>query len=663
MPGFKLTEGFIDLTVNNRGINKSMKKVAAVLGWVDKKIKKVIKRLTQLSIALGTVSLKAFANFETAMRRATSVSEATEQQFQRMSEMAIVQSERLNISATKAADAFYFLGSAGLEITQQMNAYIPVATLARAATIEMGQAAEILVDTMKGFGIAFTESERVTDVLSKAVISSNMNYEQLGQTLSMVSGVAALTNNTLEETAAVIATMANVGIKGTRAGTSLRRALLNLAAPLSSIRQELEKWDVAVFDANGKMKPFIQLVGELSDKLKDASEEERNMAFRVIFGARAIAGQIAIFNRGADSLNQFTKELENSGGTAQRIADKQMKSFGNQIGIIWQKIKNLTRIIGEALAPGMERLAKVTGKMIDMLKEWGNKHLFTIQEWGEKSAAAINFVRKTMLDIIMFAITDWPTAWRFAFDSVELMAIALQTKIAISFKNMWNMIVFDTTNALIDIKEVISKFTIKLRPTEKGREKARANVAKGLAEARENALIKALGGAVIGVSVVKLFKDAAKKIADSVPEKLAEEFRINLNMLRLEIEKIEDKYQRLKFEALLGIIEKQAGAIPTTGGGAGGAGGAGGRRFQGAGGFVGLQEGFKQLAAITSGGSIQKQILKETVQARHDRLKEDRKREASRKKERARLIRQGNFYDTIEDALKGTPLEGTGRFT
>ncbi|GAG54751.1 unnamed protein product, partial [marine sediment metagenome] len=47
--------------------------------------------------------------------------------------MAEEQSVRLNMAATKTAEAFYFLGSAGLSVTDQMKAYVPVATLAKAA--------------------------------------------------------------------------------------------------------------------------------------------------------------------------------------------------------------------------------------------------------------------------------------------------------------------------------------------------------------------------------------------------------------------------------------------------------------------------------------------------------------------------------------------------
>jgi len=517
----------------------------------------------------------------------------------------------------------------------------------------MGQAAEILVDTMKGFGIAFDKSGKVTDVLSKAVISSNMNYEQLGQTLSMISGVAALTNNTLEETVALIGTMANVGIKGTRAGTSLRRSLLNVAAPMSSIRQELDKWGVAVFDSEGKMKPFIQLVGELGDKLKYASEEERNMAFRIIFGARAIAGQIAVFNRGADSLREFTKELENSGGTAQKIADKQMKSFGNQIGIIWQKIKNLTRIIGEALSPGILRLAKVTGDMIDMLKEWGNKHMLTIQEWGEKSAVAINFVRETMFDIVKFMITDWPAAWEFAFGTIKTLAIALKDTIAESVKRA----ILHLEILGIKIKYIIDKLLMVRKAWLLGPIAGTVYLKKIMPLIEQTATQGILARRArldVDDNIGKFFEDAAKKIADSVPDKIAEEVRLNFNALRATLEQIEDKYQRLKLNALVDVAEEQAqAAIRGTG-----AGGVGGIEHLGGGGkagsFVDLQEGFRRLASVTAGGDgLQREILGETRKARHERLKKDRDDKTAETKQDA--YRKG-IREDIQNLFPGSPL-------
>ena len=184
-------------------------------------------------LAFTTKAVSGYAEFEMAMRKATAVSNVSVNQFQTMSDMAENMAVKLNLAATDTASAFYYLGSAGLSVKEQMETFDATITLAKAATISASQAAEIMVDTLRGFKLPTTEAAAVTDILAHSVISSNMTFEQMGETLSLVSGVAEATNNSLADLSVAIQLMANIGIKGTRAGTTMRRSLLNLAAPSS----------------------------------------------------------------------------------------------------------------------------------------------------------------------------------------------------------------------------------------------------------------------------------------------------------------------------------------------------------------------------------------------------------------------------------------------
>jgi len=418
---FRLTEGFIDLTVHDARFSEVMGRVDGILGRVSKKMADVTAAVGAMVGTVGGVALvamKTYGSFERAMRRATAVSDATEQQFRTMSRMAEEQSMRLNVAAVNAADAFYYLGSAGLSVTEQMQAFVPVVTLAKAGVISAAEAAENMVDTIKGFRMSFADTRKVADVMTQAVISSNMNFTQLGQTLELVAGVSHIMNNSLEDTVAVIAHMANVGIKASMAGTSLRRALLNLGAPTTAGRKMLKHWGVAVYDAEGRMKPFIRILGELNDKLKHASEEQRNMAFRVLFGARAISGQVAVFQTGKEALEEYANSLRNAGGATERVAQRQLKAFLEQLGRIWRQIKNLTRHVGEMLAPGFLRLAKETGATLELMTKKVDKHILNVAEWGERMAAHINWFRRELFEIAKFIITDWPAAWDIASTAI-----------------------------------------------------------------------------------------------------------------------------------------------------------------------------------------------------------------------------------------------------
>jgi len=314
--------------------------------------------------------VKSYGEFERRMRRATAVSDVSEAQFLQMSRMAEAASVKLNIAATQAADAFYYLGSAGLTASEQMAAFPAVATLSKAAVIDMDHAAEMMVDTIKAYRKSFDETTAVADIFTEAVISSNMTFSHLGETMALVGAIGKRTNNTIADLTAMIGLMANTGIKGSRAGTSLRRALLNLAAPSSEVRVELQKWGVEIYDTEGKMKPMIQLVGEFGDVLRGASEEQRNLAFKTLFGVRAITGQLAIFDLGSERVQAYADRINAAGGASERVAKKQMKAFMEQVGRVGKAVKVLARHVGESLAPAVSDLADRLKPMIDNMIKW-----------------------------------------------------------------------------------------------------------------------------------------------------------------------------------------------------------------------------------------------------------------------------------------------------
>ena len=316
------------------------------------------------------VMVKSYGNFERAMRRGTAVSDVTEKQFVKMSKMAEKAAMSLNISATRAATAFYYLGSAGLSAKEQMQAFPSIALLSKAAVVDMGNAAEMVVDTIKGFQLDFADTGRVADIMTEAVISSNMTFSHLGESLSLVASIARTANSSLEETTAMLGLMANAGIKGSRAGTALRRAFVNLMSPASEVRKVMQQWNIEVYNSTGQMKNYTTLVVEIGQALRGASEEQKNFVFETLFGVRALTGQLAIFDLGAAAVKRYVKRIQDAADVTQEVADKQMMSFLEQLGKISQVSLTVARHIGEKLVPAVTKLGKSFHKASLSMLDW-----------------------------------------------------------------------------------------------------------------------------------------------------------------------------------------------------------------------------------------------------------------------------------------------------
>jgi len=339
------------------------------------------------AVVVGSLFLieRQFGKFDKAIRHATSVSEASEEQFKQMSEMALDASVKWNKAATSTAQAFYYLGSAGLTVTEQMHTFNDTIMLSRAMGSNLSQTVEGMVDIVRAFGLEFENSGRIADQITKTVISSNQQFYTLSRALSYAASTARLTNNTLAETTAMLGVMANAGIKGSMAGTVLRRAMTNLMSPTGGMAELIYELGLNTYDTTGKMKPFIQIMGEISDRLKGTTDEYKNMVFEMLFGRRAIAGQIVLFNYGSKALAKYANEIQNAAGTTARVAGKQMKAFTEVLGQLWREAQRVAIVVGDLLVPAIERVARRVRDNIVEFRKYikANKDvIITTLKWG-----------------------------------------------------------------------------------------------------------------------------------------------------------------------------------------------------------------------------------------------------------------------------------------
>jgi TP901 family phage tail tape measure protein len=306
-----------------------------------------------IAVSVGAATL-SYAKFEQQLRKGTSVQATTEEQFRSMGLEARDLAKEFNISAASIAGSYFDLGSASLSSAEQMQVIRPVVKQAKAAQIEMAQSSDNLVKSMKNFKIPFSEAAKVVDIFSKANTMSLGRIGEFGEAIATVGAIARQNNNTFEETVAVLGFMADVGIRGSKAGIQLRRAIINLSAPTSETRKELDKWVNTYDKVTGKMRPFSAILDDLIIALKGASEQQRNFALKQIFGARALSGVTEAFSRGEGAIQGFAKELQNAGGTTDQIIARQMKSFIEQLGRIQKAANDALITFGELTGTKMQ---------------------------------------------------------------------------------------------------------------------------------------------------------------------------------------------------------------------------------------------------------------------------------------------------------------------
>ena len=144
--------------------------------------KKMTMGLTLPIVALAGAAVKFGADFEQALMNATSVTgvkgEEIKKVFGEMEEIARRMGKTTIFTAKEAADAMYFMASAGWKVDQMGKAIEPTLALAAATQSDLAFTAETVVSTLNQFQLGAEEAVRVADVFANAIGNSQATLER-----------------------------------------------------------------------------------------------------------------------------------------------------------------------------------------------------------------------------------------------------------------------------------------------------------------------------------------------------------------------------------------------------------------------------------------------------------------------------------------------------
>lgn len=287
-------------------------------------------------IAAGVASVGMA--YEDALNTFEVVSSATAQQMGQVSAKAKELGNDLTLPATSAADAaeaMTELAKAGLSVEESMDAAKGVLQLAAAAQVEEAQAAEYTASALNAFGLEGKQATKVADLLAGASVAAMGEITDMGDAMKMSAAVFDMAGFTVEDLTTAISMMAQAGIKGSDAGTSLKSSVLQLLNPSEKAGRLINELGIEVYDAEGRMKPFRDVIAEVTSATAHLGEEQRNAALGTIFGSDAIRAAAVVYTQGTDSFDKMAAAVTRQGVAAEVAAAKTKGLKG-----AWESIKS-----------------------------------------------------------------------------------------------------------------------------------------------------------------------------------------------------------------------------------------------------------------------------------------------------------------------------------
>ena len=367
---------YIEIRGEHKKLQGDLDAAHSKVATATKKIERTLNRALKIGRAIalagitaGTVALtrKVISlgrEFEFNMKTVQAWSGATGKELQKLTDIARKMGATTEHTATQAAGALKFLAAAGFTVKQSISALPGTLDLATAGQVDLASATDITTDVLTAFGMQVSELERVSDAFITTSSSSNTNVLMLGSSMKFVASTAHLFGLTVEQTAAMLGTLANSGIKAEMAGSGLNMVLMKSARAAKMLG----------LDA---MTPLIDVLKKMKEEQWDAIKIGR------AFGVRQVK-TVAILMNNIDMYEKLTKKIIENKGATSKLASIMRDSLDVDI-------KTLSSTIEEELLRVFDKYKDDIRETIQLTTEWIHQNPQAIEQVAE--------LTKNMVDI------------------------------------------------------------------------------------------------------------------------------------------------------------------------------------------------------------------------------------------------------------------------
>ncbi|MAA76654.1 MAG: phage tail tape measure protein [Rhodobiaceae bacterium] len=352
----------LNITGDSSKLKSALSSASSKLQSFGSKMQSVGKsmstRLTLPLVAAGAAATKMAFDFDKSMSQIESLVGIAGDKVKEMGEAAKKMAVDTGRSANEAAEALFFITSAGLrgaDATDTLSASL------KAAAVGLGETktiADLATSAMNAYGVENLNATGATDILVAAVREGKLEASELAGAMGGVIPIASNMGVGFDEVGAALAAMS-------RTGTNAANGATQLTAILASIKKPTEQSAEAMLALGTSQQEISQSLAErgLMPTLMDLSArlEQTGMDATAIFpNIRALKGVLDLTGKGAADNIKIFDALGNTMGATDEAFNKtsQTASFKVTQGLNAMKTSLLS--IGQTIlvtvAPAIQKI-------------------------------------------------------------------------------------------------------------------------------------------------------------------------------------------------------------------------------------------------------------------------------------------------------------------
>ena len=366
--------------------------------------------------AVGVASVREAAQFETSFAKIQGLVGVTADEIGELEDAAKQLGPSFGVSANEAAEALFFITSAGLRgagATEVLEASLKGAAIGLGDTKTI---ADLATSAVNAYGESTLGGAEAVDVLAEAVRLGKLAPEELAGSMGQVLPLASNLGVRFDEVGAAMAGMSKTGTDASTAATQLRQILATIAKPTAEADRALADMGLSAEGLREQIKDeglFATL-----ETLTDAFDGNIEATTEVFGNIRALSGVLDLMGASVDDNRELFRLMADDITVTDEALTIVQDTAANKFAVAMETARDSLLEIGLAIL-------EMVSPHLDTFSQWMDENGPAIEEGFIKIYDAINqFLTSEVLAEIIQKFKDmWPEIEQAVAQLGELVGI------------------------------------------------------------------------------------------------------------------------------------------------------------------------------------------------------------------------------------------------
>ena len=364
----------VKITGDSSKLNAALASASSKLKGFGSKMQSVGKSmstsLTLPIVAAGAAATKMAFDFDKSMTSIQALVGVSAEEVTKMGDAAKKMAVDTGKGANEAAEAMFFITSAGLRGAKAMDV---LEMSLKAAAVGLGETktiADLSTSALNAYGEENLSASGATDILTAAVREGKLEASQLAGAMGGVIPIASNMGIGFDQVGAAMAAMSKTGTSASEGATQLNAILASLKKPTDGAVKALETMGMTTESVQSSLKEdgLLSTLEMLQQGLKQTGQDTT----AIFPNIRALKGVLDLTGAGLEDNRKVFDALSKSMGATDKAFEATSKSASFKMTKGLNSMKSSLLEVGQvilvAIAPAVEKLGNFFTSLSEKFK-------------------------------------------------------------------------------------------------------------------------------------------------------------------------------------------------------------------------------------------------------------------------------------------------------